>query len=495
MTTLSIATLGFEPRFHYGEIPEALQNEAESLVSNIRLCLRKFNTQALDLTRRISHLREQFTAKQFRAWLSHYFPDAEEQIRNWLKIVELADRLPELVDNMMGWATSAIALLARGNDELVKTVLTSGQKLTLKAIETLLKPQKTPDTPQPSQLPKNDLKIPQQPSETALRLARLTLYKVQLEQELSEAVTGDAQAQLIHDIKQTEREIKHQCAHLDPQTIVIPPQPQSTPTDDLEAALATERQKNAELIQKLEHLEQKLSQTYLQQLEQLQTQLQHKDELIAQLQQPTSSPDNEPTVFKPKFVPVPLSELKVGDRIRVYSPEHKGVVDDLILELDTYNRPKTKWLGVLDQNDVKAGWTFERMSGVEQAQSQLSLLKSENQHLKQQLAQQQQHLETLLSEPGHVRLEQTSTTEQLEAQLEELLQWRESLNQQIQPHLQPGVQVRVNFDPKNIFTGMQGTIHKAYQQRPGYWWVSIIHPVSGQTYQELFEPCQLQPLV
>lgn len=470
MTTLSIATLGFEPRFHYGEIPEALQNEAESLVSNIRLCLRKFNTQALDLARRISHLREQFTAKQFRAWLSHYFPDAEEQIRNWLKIVELADRLPELVDNMMGWATSAIALLARGNDELVKTVLTSGQKLTLKAIETLLKPQKTPDTPQPSQLPKNDLKIPQQPSETALRLARLTLHKVQLEQELSEVVTGDAEAQLIHDIKQTEREIKHLCAHLDPQAIVILPQPQSTPTDDLEAALATERQKNAELMQKLEQLQ-------------------------TQLQQPTSSPDNEPTVFKPKFVPVPLSELKVGDRIRVYSPEHKGVVDDLILELDTYNRPKTKWLGVLDQNDVKAGWTFERMSGVEQAQSQLSLLKSENQHLKQQLAQQQQHLETLLSEQGHVRLEQASTTQQLQAQLEELLQWRESLNQQIQPHLQPGVQVRVNFDPKNIFAGMQGTIHKAYQQRPGYWWVSIIHPVSGQTYQELFEPCQLQPLV
>ncbi|MBD2483972.1 hypothetical protein [Planktothrix sp. FACHB-1365] len=337
--------------------------------------------------------------------------------------------------------------------------------------------------------------IPQQPSETALRLARLTLHKVQLEQELSEAVTGDAQAQLIYDIKQTEREIKHLCAHLDPQTIVIPPQPQSPPADDLEAALATERQKNAELMQKLEHLEQKLSQTYLQQLDQLQTQLQQKDELIAQLQQPTSSPDNEPTVFKPKFVPVPLSELKPGDRIRVYSPEHKGVVDDLILELDTYNRPKTKWLGVLDQNDVKAGWTFERMSGVEQAQSQLSLLKSENQHLKQQLAQQQQDLETLLSEPSHVRLEQTSTTQQLEVQIAELLQWRESLNQQIQPDLQPGVKVRVNFDPKNIFTGMQGIIHKAYQQRPGYWWVSITHPVSGQTYHELFEPCQLQPLV
>ena len=205
--------------------------------------------------------------------------------------------------------------------------------------------------------------IPQQPSETALRLARLTLHKVQLEQELSEAVTGDAQAQLIHNIKQTEREIKHLCAHLDPQAITVTTSiPSSDSNEDLEAALATERQKNAELLQKLEHLEQKLSQTYLQQLEQLQTQLQQKDELIAQLQQPTSSPDHEPTVFKPKVVPVCLSELKVGDRIRVYSPEHNGVVDDFILELDTNNRPKTKWLGVLDQNDVKAGWTFERMS-------------------------------------------------------------------------------------------------------------------------------------
>jgi hypothetical protein len=206
-------------------------------------------------------------------------------------------------------------------------------------------------------------------------------------------------------------------------------------------------------------------------------------------------------VFKPKFVPVSLSDLKPGDRIRVYSPEHKGVVDDLILELDTYNRPKTKWLGVLDQNDVKAGWTFERMSGVEQAQSQLSLLKSENQHLKQ-------HLETLLSEQNHDLLEQLSTSQQLETELEQLrkqtqeqqkildllLQWRDRLNQQIQPNLQPGVQVRVNFDPKNIFTDQHGTIYREYEHRPGCWWVNFTHATTGQTFRELFEPYQLQLL-
>jgi flagellar biosynthesis chaperone FliJ len=509
MTTLSSTAPGFQSQFNYSNIPEPLQTEAESLVSRVRVCLRKTNTEALELARQINHLREQMSAKQFKAWLSHYFPDAESQIRTWLKVVELAERLPEYVEQMMGWATGALAALSRGSDELVKNVLCRSEKLTIKAIEILVRQERGEPDPSPPTPP---------PTQTTIRLAKLTTHKVNLETELSQAVTPEAQERLIYDIKQTEDEIKQLCCHLDPhqiETITVNPQQRtldlnsastqqssnSTQTSSysqqlqkLQEQLHAEQQKNSQLLAHIEQLSHQFLQQYQQQIEQLQQQLQQKEELITQLQNHPSESENP--IFQPKFAPAQLEELKLNDRIRVHSPGNQNVVDDLIIAVDQYNRPQTKWFGVLMAKDVEAGWTFERMIGVEKAQSQLSQLQQENRQLKQQLAEFEQlnhHIEADRETPQlEKQLESTqSQLKQQQQQLDILLQWQERLQQKVHNQLESGVVVEILFDSKGIWTGCLGTVVQEFKRHPGHWWVSLVHPQTQKNYRELFPAYQL----
>ena len=447
MTTVASSPTGFKPPFNYGDICESLQNEAESLVDGIRISLRKFNLEALELARRINQLREQLSAKQFRGWLAYYFPDAEKTIRNWLKIVDLAERVPEQVESMMGWATGAIFALSRASDELVKRILSGSQKLTIKQINDLIaEEQGEQKSPTPASTPKH----PVQPNQVTIELAKLAANLVNLKAQLNETVTAQAQEQLMVDINQTEQRIKQLCQNFDPKSVTITPE-QSTSTylqsspqyktvnlgsenlEDLEnrenlenselqlqklqSQLETEQQSNLKLQEQIQQLEQRLTEltqltqltqltestpqnnnynhpnelkqlqsqleterqanaqlqeqvqqlqsqltpsspqnndsnhpneleqlqsqletdsqqielisksieltesTESHQIEQLQRQLKERDEYIAYLHQQDSEANDNNDVFKPVFISVQLKELKLGDRIRVISPE------------------------------------------------------------------------------------------------------------------------------------------------------------------------------
>ncbi|MGB3193063.1 MAG: hypothetical protein WBB43_26950 [Limnoraphis sp.] len=319
MNTLASNPTGFKPPFNYGDICESLQNEAESLVDSIRISLRKFNREALELARRINQLREQISAKQFRDWLAHYFPDAETTIRKWLKIVELAERVPEQIELMMGWATGAIVALSRASDELVKIILSGSQKLTIKQINDLIAQEREE---QQSSTPASTPKPPVQLNDITIQLAKLTAHQVNLKTQLSEAVTPQAQEQLTVDINQTEQRIKQLCQDFDPKSVIITQlqsssKPQTVNIDSenlenrenrenpnnlenselqlqkLQSQLKTEQQSNLKLQDQIQQLKQRLTQLTPQdnnsnhpnKLEQLQTQLETERQNNAQLQE------------------------------------------------------------------------------------------------------------------------------------------------------------------------------------------------------------------
>lgn len=469
MTTLSFSSVGFKPQFDYGDLPEALQTEAESVVSRVRVCLRKTNTQALELAHQINHLREQMLAQQFKGWLSHYFPDAESQIRNWLKIVELAERLPEYVEQMMGWGTSAIATLSGGSDELVKTVLSGSEKLTITAIKALIREERGEQKPSASSSStSSDIQPSEiQPSKIAIELAKLTAYKVDLEKQLTLSITPEAEEQLRYYIKQAELEIQQLCEDFDPAQIGVAMKIQQQRTDqsgvntnseefqrlrfqleseqrkttelsnqleqlrqqltqqqqpslntdvnansqeveNLHSQLQAELQKNSQLLSRVQQLEQQFTQQYHQQVEQLQQQLQQKEELIAQLQNRNAS--EETSLVQPQFVSAQLSDLK------------------------------------FEKNDT------------------------EPEHYTHQL---------------EVQLKST------QQQWQDLKQWQERLQQKIHHQLKPGVVVEVLFDSKGIWTGCLGTVLEEFECNPGHWWISIVQPHTQKNYRELFPAYQL----
>ncbi|MGE5659463.1 MAG: hypothetical protein ACM37W_22955 [Actinomycetota bacterium] len=76
---------------------------------------------------------------------------------------------------------------------------------------------------------------PPQPSEIAIRLAKLTAAKVNLESQLKKAVTGESQERLLDWIKKTDREIQELCTHFDPNLDAIA---SSSSTEQSDAALA-----------------------------------------------------------------------------------------------------------------------------------------------------------------------------------------------------------------------------------------------------------------
>ncbi|MEB3280568.1 MAG: hypothetical protein VKK42_16770 [Lyngbya sp.] len=693
MNTLALSPVGFKPQFDYGDIPSVLQAEASSLVSSIRVCLKKFNAEALELARQINPIREQMSARQFKAWLTHYFPDAETQIRHWLKVVELAERLPEYVEQMMGWATGALAALSRGSDELVTNILLGQEKLSIKAIKALVTQERleqnlnsptestspsstdtiycVPTTSQadstssptssnasetqstsptasskssetaPTSSKTASTSTPSQPSQITIRIAKLAAHRVYLQNQLTPSITGETEERLRYYIKQADLEIEQLCREFDPMkatvtTTVTPSQhstsennstqPQSadanstdSPFQKLQSQLDAEQQKSTELSSQLEQLRQQLTQ--LQQasndnstqqaqssdthspatdspFQNLQSQLdaeqQKNRELLNRisqleqgltLQQPeaidTNSPDDELNreafqnlqsqldveqqknrellnrisqleheltqqqsqtpethssdsefhqlqsqldaerqkntellnqlaelqnqqsqedlpflkIFRPQFVPVKVEDLQVNDRIRIIFPDKKTVVDDLILSIDEAEHPVTKWFGAISEKEVEAGWTFERMIGVEKIQSQLSKLLGENRELKSQIAQWSK-ITTDNPDSPVWQLEKRlmcveSEYQQFKAKAEPVLGCCERLQQKIHHQLQPGTSVEVLFDDKGIHTGNLGTVEQEFECSPGNWWVSFVDPNTQQTCRALFHAYQL----
>ncbi|EAW35964.1 hypothetical protein [Lyngbya sp. PCC 8106] len=563
MTILASSPTGFKPPFNYGDICESLQNEAESLVDGIRISLIKFNLEALELARRINQLREQLSAKQFRDWLAYYFPDAEKTIRNWLKIVDLAERVPEQVESMMGWATGAIIALSRASDELVKTILSSSQKLTIKQINDLIaeeqgKQKLSASTSTP--------KLAVQPNQVTIELAKLAANLVNLKAQLNEAVTAQAQEQLMVDINQTEKRIKQLCQDFDPKSVTITPG-QSTSTylqsspksqtvnvgsensenselqlQKLQSQLRVEQQSNLKLQEQIQQLEQRLTeltestpqnnnsdhpneleklqsqletdsqQTELEsksieltesieshQIEQLQRQLKEREEYIAYLHQQDSEANDNNAVFKPVFIAARLKELKLNDRIRVISPEKDGqatVIDDLVVGFDRDDHPKTKWSGTLSEQDEASGYRFERMIGTERAQSQLTQLKHQNRQLQERIAEIEDLDNNNVSkkEEYQLELELRGVQNQLREKeniFEELMQWRDLLQTQIQKQLRSGVEVEILLDPKRVVTGMRGIVDHEFECSPGQWWVKFINPKTQESFNRLFPAYQL----
>jgi hypothetical protein len=300
MTTLALSPTEFQPHFDYGDIPSALQTQASSLVSSIRVCLKKFNAEALELARQINPIREQMSARQFKAWLTHYFPDAETQIRHWLKVVELAERLPEHVEQMMGWASGALAALSRGSDELVTSILSGEEKLSIKAIKALVTQERleqninsptdstssstdststssstdstspppssnassTQSTSSPTESsstssPASSSPTPSQPSETIIQLAKLLSHKSDLHRQLDETAIPEVQERLLYYIKQADREIQQLCPDLNP---TFPAPVVDSEIHQLQSQLQAEQQKSKELSNQLEQLRQQLNQ-------------------------------------------------------------------------------------------------------------------------------------------------------------------------------------------------------------------------------------------
>ncbi|MEL7039324.1 MAG: hypothetical protein AAFO04_27480 [Cyanobacteria bacterium J06592_8] len=267
MNTVTSSPIGLKSQFDYGNIPEALQNEAEAVVSSVRVSLGKINTQALELARQIHRIQEQFPSKQFKAWLNYYFPDAESQIRNWLKIVELAERLPEYVEQMMGWGTSAIAALSYGSDELAKSVLSGSEKLSKAAIKALISEERGESKPPASSHNAGSKSDKQQVSEIAIQLAKLTAHKVDLQKQLTQSVTREAEEQLRYHIRQAELEIQQLCEEFDPAQIGVAAMIQKRTHDSnvnteseefqrLRSQLESEQRNKAELLERIEKLEQ-----------------------------------------------------------------------------------------------------------------------------------------------------------------------------------------------------------------------------------------------
>jgi hypothetical protein len=648
MTTVTFSPTEFQPQFDYGDIPSALQTQASSIVSSIRVCLKKFNAEALELARQINPIREQMSARQFKAWLTHYFPDAETQIRHWLKIVELAERLPEHVEQMMGWASGALATLSRGSDELVTSILSGEEKLSIKAIKALVTQERleqnlnsptdstsfstestspppssnaseTQSTSSPTESsltssPTESSSTPSQPSETIIQLAKLLSHKSDLHRQLDETAIPEVQERLLYYIKQADREIQQLCPDLNP-TFPAPvvdseihqlqsqlqaeqqkstelsnqleqlrqqlnqlqqvsnenstQQPQTTDTNSpdelnseefhqLQSQLDSEQQKNQDLLNRISQLERELTQqpqssdthspaTDSEEFHQLQSQLdaeqQKNRELLNRIskleQQLTQQPQSSEThsqdssllhlqeqliterqkntellnqlaeiqkqqsqeylpffkFFRPKFIPVKVEDLQVNDRIRVMAPDKKTVVDDLILSIDEAQRPVTKWFGAIWQKEVEAGWTFERMLGVEKIQSQLDKLLQENHQLKCQV-NQLENIRINHSDSPLLQLEKRlmcveSEYQQLKEQSQLVLGCFERLQEKIHNQLQPGTVVEILFDDKGIYTGQLGTVEKEFECTPGNWWVSFVDPDTQQTYRGLFHAYQL----
>ena len=254
----------------------------------------------MELARQINPIREQMSARQFKAWLTHYFPDAETQIRHWLKIVELAERLPEHVEQMMGWASGALAALSRGSDELVTSILSGEEKLSIKAIKALVTQERleqninsptdstssstdststssstdstspppssnassTQSTSSPTESsstssPTESSSTPSQPSEEIIQLAKLLSHKSDLHRQLDETAIPEVQERLLYYIKQADREIQQLCPDLNP---TFPAPVVDSEIHQLQSQLSAEQQKSTELSNQLEQLRQQLNQ-------------------------------------------------------------------------------------------------------------------------------------------------------------------------------------------------------------------------------------------
>ncbi|WP_017716397.1 hypothetical protein [Kamptonema formosum] len=79
----------------------------------------------------------------FNSWVGHYFPDGRKEAKQAMAIAGLMNRLPQHVNEMMGWNRSALAALSKLSDEQVVEVLQSGMKWTVKAIKELKRSLKT----------------------------------------------------------------------------------------------------------------------------------------------------------------------------------------------------------------------------------------------------------------------------------------------------------------------------------------------------------------
>ncbi|MBW4494292.1 MAG: hypothetical protein KME26_14635 [Oscillatoria princeps RMCB-10] len=137
---------GFQPNFHYSRWLSAEQiARAKATVSKGRQIFKKFNHILLEWGCELLD-RKRDLKGSFKDWLAHSFPDAGKEVRQAMAIAGLVNRLPQYINEMMGWNRSALAALSKLDDERVVGVLTSGEKWTVKAIKALQRSLETEGT-------------------------------------------------------------------------------------------------------------------------------------------------------------------------------------------------------------------------------------------------------------------------------------------------------------------------------------------------------------
>ena len=139
--TTSLA--GSQASFHYSSSLSAEKiAQAQATVITGRKSLNTVNDILLEWGREL--LKWQRDLKGcFNNWLGHYFPDGCKEAKQAMAIAGLVNRLPQHVNEMMGWNRSALAALSKLGDEQVVEVLQSGMKWTVKAIKELKRSLKT----------------------------------------------------------------------------------------------------------------------------------------------------------------------------------------------------------------------------------------------------------------------------------------------------------------------------------------------------------------